>query len=197
MNLRIALALGMCLAAANASAAPQREFSASRSETVAAKVKSIDQGTRMVTLVGEDGAETSFKAGEDVKNLNQIKAGDTVNATLDQTLTLWLLAPDQPAPELAVGADVHRAQPGQKPGAMMTADLAGTATVEAIAADKKSVTLKGPRGNSVKLAVANPANLDGVTVGQRVGFAYSETLAVSVTPGKPASKDAKKDTKKK
>jgi hypothetical protein len=190
MITRIAFALALCLAAANATAA-QKEFSASRSETVAAKVKSIDQATRMVTLVAEDGTETSFKAGPDVQNLKQVKAGDVVSATLDQSLTLWLLAADQPAPEMAVGADVFRAPPGQQPGAVMTADLAGVATVEKIAPDKKSVALKGPRGNVVTLAVANPQNLDGVNVGQRVGFAYSETLAVAVKPGKPA-KDSKK-----
>jgi hypothetical protein len=107
-----------------------------------------------------------------------------VTATMNQSLTLWLLAADQPAPELSVGADVYRAPAGQKPGGTVAADLSGVATVEAIAPDKKSVTLKGPRGNLVKLDVRDPKNLDGVAVGTRVGFAYSETLAIDVTPGK-------------
>jgi hypothetical protein len=107
-----------------------------------------------------------------------------VAVKLDQALTLWILEKDQPAPELGVGADVYRAQPGQKPGGMMTADVTGVATVEELAPDKTWVTLKGPRGNVVKLDVRNPANLDGVVVGTRVGFAYSETLAISVTAAK-------------
>ncbi|HET8541131.1 MAG TPA: hypothetical protein VFL83_14750 [Anaeromyxobacter sp.] len=201
MLTRIAMALALCLAASNASAA-QKELSASRSETITAKVKNIDQKTREVTLVGDDGVETTFKAGPDVKNLDKVKAGDVVSTTLDQTLTLWILAADQAAPELSVGTDVYRAAPGQKPGGLMTADVAGVATVETIAADKKSVTLKGPKGNLVKLAVRNPENLDGVTVGTRIGFAYSETLALSVTPGKapakaPAAAPAKAAEKKK
>jgi Cu/Ag efflux protein CusF len=179
MITRIALALALCLGAGNASAG-QKEFSASRSETLTAKVTKVDQKTRMVTLVGEDGAEISFKADPEVRNLAQVKKGDMITATLDQTLTLWILAADQAAPELSVGADVYRAKPGQKPGGMMTADLSGVAVVTAIATDKKTVTLKGPRGNEVTLDVKNPANLDGVTVGTRVGFAYSETLAVNV-----------------
>lgn len=197
MITRIAMALALCLAASNASAA-QKEFSASRSETLTAKVKKVDVATREVTLVGEDGVETTFKAGPDVKNLAQVKVGDVVSTTLDQSLTLWLLGADQAAPELSVGSDVYRAAPGQKPGGMMTADVSGVATVEAIAADKKSVTLKGPKGNLVKLAVRNPENLDGVTVGTRVGFAYSETLAIGVSPGKaPAKAPAKAPEKKK
>jgi Cu/Ag efflux protein CusF len=201
MIMRIAMALALCLAASNADAV-QKEFSASRSETLTAKVKKVDVATREVTLAGDDGVETTFKAGADVKNLDKVKVGDVITTTLDQSLTLWLLAADQAAPELSVGSDVYRAAPGQKPGGMMTTDLSGIATVEKIAADKKSVTLKGPEGNLVKLAVRNPENLEGVTVGTRVGFAYSETLAIGVKAGKapakaPAAAPAKPAEKKK
>jgi Cu/Ag efflux protein CusF len=195
MMTRIAFALALCLGATNGSAA-QREISTSRSETITAKVKKIDLKTREVTLVGEDAVETTFKAGDDVRNLDKVKVGDVVSTTLDQSLTLWLLKEGDPAPELSVGSDVYRAQKGQKPGGMMTTDLTGIATVEAIAADKKFVTLKGPKGNVVKLAVRNPDNLEGVTVGTKVGFAYSETLAISVAPGKAPAKKAPAKTDK-
>jgi len=193
------VALGLCLAAAGASAAPHKEFSVSRSQTLEAKVVKVDHEKREVTLVGEDGAETTFKAGEKVRNLPQLKAGDVVSVLLDQSLTLWLLADDEQAPELQVGADVYRAPKGAKPGGITTTDVSGVATVEAIAADKKSVTLKGPRGNFVKLDVRNPANLEGVKVGTKVGFAYSETVGVEVATPKKASagKDKKRDAPKK
>src|SRR5512144_3101484 len=193
MMTRIAFALALCLGATTALAV-QKEFSASRSETITAKVKKIDLQTREVTLVGEDAVETTFKASEDVRNLEKVKVGDLVTTTLDQSLTLWILQEGQAAPELSVGSDVYRAQKNEKPGGMMTTDLTGVATVEKIAADKKSVTLKGPKGNLVKLAVRHPDNLEGVTVGTRVGFAYSETLAIGVAPGKaPAKAPAKSE----
>jgi Cu/Ag efflux protein CusF len=189
MMTRSTIALALCLAAGSASAA-QKEFSASRSETMTAKVKSVDQKTREVTLVGEDGSELEFKAGEEVRNLKQVAKGDVVTARLDERLTVWLLGPDQPAPELAVDSDAYRAQPGQKPGGSVRTDLSGIATVEAIAPDKSFVTLKGPRGNLLKLDVQNKENLDGVAVGQRVGIAYAQLLAVDVVP--TAKKPAKK-----
>lgn len=197
MTTRIAFALALCLGATTTFAA-QREVSTSRSETLTAKVKKIDLKTREVTLVGEDAVETTFKAGDDVRNLDKLKVGDVVTTTLDQHLTLWLLKEGDPTPDLAVGSDVYRAQKGQKPGGMMTTDLTGIATVEEIAADKKFVTLKGPRGNLVKLAVRNPDNLEGVTVGTKVGFAYSETLAISVTkaPAKKAPAKSEKPAEK-
>jgi hypothetical protein len=194
MMTRNLVALGLCLAAATASAAGHKEFSVSRTQTIESKVVKVDQQKREITLRDEDGAETTFKAGEKIRNLAQVKAGDKVTVLLDQSLTLWLLGADEAAPELQVGADVYRAPKGEKPGGITTTDVSGIATVEAIAADKKSVTLKGPRGNVVTLDVRNPANLEGVVVGTRVGFAYSETVGVDVsTPKKaPASKDAKK-----
>lgn len=197
MMTRITFALALCLAAANASAA-KKEFSASRTETVSAKVKSVDQKTRMVTLVDEGGGDVTFKAGEEVRNLAQLKAGDTVTATVDQSLFLWVLAPDEAAPQTATGADVYRAAPGEKPGGVVTADVSGVATVESVAKDKKTVTLKGPKGNLLTLDVRDPANLEGVGVGTRIGFAYSEALAVDVKAGKaPAKAPAKGEAKKK
>ncbi len=189
MMTRIAFALALCLGATSAFAA-QREVSTSRTETLTAKVKKIDLKTREVVLVGEDAVETTFKVSDDVQNLGQVKVGDVVSTTLDQSLTLWLLDENQPAPELSVGSDVYRARKGERPSGMMTTDVSGIATVVSIAPDKKFVTLKGPKGNVVKLAVRNPDNLEGVAVGTKVGFAYSETLAISVVPGKATAKKA-------
>ncbi len=189
MMTRLAFALALCLGATTALAA-QREVSTSRSETLTAKVKKVDVKTREVTLVGEDAVETTFKVSEDVKNLDKVTVGDVVTTTLDQSLTLWLLQEGEVAPDLSVGSDAYRAPKGEKPAGMMTTDLSGVATVEKIAADKKSITLKGPKGNVVTLAVRNPDNLEGVKVGTKVGFAYSETLAISVAPGKAPAKKA-------
>jgi len=190
----MALLLALGLAAGGVSAADHKEFHAARSESISAKVKAVDAKTRQVTLVGEDGTETTFTASDHVRNLDKLKEGDKVTARLDQALTVWILGKDDPAPDLSVGSDVVRAKAGEKPGGMMTADVSGVATVEEIAPDKKWVKVKGPRGNVVKLAVRDPKNLQGVKVGTRLGFAYSEAVAVGVKPAKsgksskPASK---------
>jgi Cu/Ag efflux protein CusF len=185
MHSKIALGLALCLAATGTLAEPPKEFKASQTETVTAKVKKVDQKTRDVTLEGPDG-DVTFKAGDEVKNLAQLKKGDEVTATLSQTLTLRILGKDEVAPELAAGAGIVRAPPGQKPGGAATAEVRGVATVEAIAKDKSSVSLKGPRGNVLDIAVKDPKNLEGVVIGTRVAFAYVETLAVSVAS--PAKK---------
>jgi len=78
---RIAVGLALCLAATGTLAEPPKEFKASQTESVTAKVKKVDQKTRDVTLEGPDG-DVTFKAGDDVKNLKQLKKGDEVTATL-------------------------------------------------------------------------------------------------------------------
>ena len=46
------------------------------SATVTATVTKIDQKTREVSVKTEDGKDYSFVAGENVKNLSQVKVGD-------------------------------------------------------------------------------------------------------------------------
>ncbi|MFL5415936.1 MAG: hypothetical protein ACJ78Y_08070, partial [Myxococcales bacterium] len=70
-------------------------FRAVKTSTVTAKVKSVDQKTRMVTLVNDDGESTTFKADSRIKNLKQVKPGDVVSATLTETLTARVMNPSE------------------------------------------------------------------------------------------------------
>jgi len=54
--------------------------------TVTATVEAIDQATRMVTLKGPKGNTVTFKAGEEVRNLPQVKVGDQVVAKYYESL---------------------------------------------------------------------------------------------------------------
>lgn len=51
--------------------------------------------------------------------------------------------------------------------------------------DGKYVILKGPRGNSEKVAVRNPKNLENVKVGDQVQLTYTEAMAIAVEPASP------------
>ncbi len=70
---------------AEPAAAPRGE-AVMASATVTATVVKVDQETREVTVKGEDGKEFSFIASEDVRNLAQVKPGDTVTATYAEAL---------------------------------------------------------------------------------------------------------------
>src|SRR4051812_32347407 len=84
--------------------------------TVTAKVKSVDQKTRHVTLIGSTGDEFTFTADKEIKNLPQLKAGDELTATLVESLKARVMAPGEAIPKGATEAiDLATAPVGSKP----------------------------------------------------------------------------------
>ena len=56
------------------------------------------------------------------------------------------------------------------------------ADLTAVDRKKSIVTLRGPKGNSVDLAVADPAQLKLVKTGDQVEATYTEAAAMSIEP---------------
>jgi hypothetical protein len=78
---------------------------------------------------------------------------------------------DKPVPPVA----------GAAPGVVMADVTVLNATVEAMDKDKRTVTLKGPRGREVTLKVGPEAkNFDQVKVGDKVKFRYLDSVALFV-----------------
>lgn len=197
MKLRIGFLAAAILAAPFAGRAQgtvdrDLQFQRTRAATITATVKSVDQKTRMVTVVGESGKPFTFKASDEVKNLAQLKKGDVVTVDYFDSVVIAVSKPGKNAPESSATAAMARAKPGEKPGAAAGADVTIVATVTAIAPEKDSVTLKTQEGKVETLPVKNPENLTGVMVGDQVVINATRAVAVSVTPAKDAKKDQKK-----
>lgn len=60
-----------------------------------ATVQSVDPGARTLVLVPRKGEPRAYKAGTQVQNLDRIKAGDTVRATVAEELTVYVLRDGQ------------------------------------------------------------------------------------------------------
>lgn len=193
----VALGLGAALLAgcatsggeaspAAAAAAPARSgIAAEEAVTVSATVESIDHATRMVTLRGPEGKTINFRAGPEVRNLAQVQQGDVVQVAYYESLAWHVRKPGEATPGVAAAAAVGRAEPGEKPGAAGIEAITVTTTIEAIDRAARTVTLKGADGKLATIPVKNPANLEGVAVGDLVEITYTEALAISVeTPAK-------------
>ena len=78
-------------------------------------------------------------------------------------------------------------KPADRPNAVVTREASITATVEAIDYDKRTVDLKGPKGNVVTLKVGPEAkNFNQVKTGDRVTAKYYESTAIQVRkPSEP------------
>ncbi len=113
-------------------AAPGTAY-ASRVVTATATVTAIDMATRQVTLRRADGSTFTVVAGEEVRNLPQLRVGDTVTIDFYDTLALELKKGGTGAP--ASRSDIlsgSRAELGQRPGGITTHETVIVADVIAV-----------------------------------------------------------------
>jgi hypothetical protein len=188
----IALALVMVSACASDSPKPMRPTDTvattregdtvqrTQTTTMQAKVVAVDQQTRMVTLEDADGEHVTFRADEQVKNLPQVRKGDMVTAVYKRAVAARLLKRGERKGPTGVAGELATAKPGEKPAAVGAQMVELTATVTKVDPAKQEVTLKGPEGNKVTVAVEDPTVIARVKTGDLVDVMYAEGVAISV-----------------
>ena len=158
-----------------------------RAVEVSAQVVAIDKATRTVTLKGPKGDAVDVVAGSEVRNFDQIKVGDLVVARYLEALTLELRKTRAAAGDVAVREEAGKAKAGERPAVAGARQVTALADVTAVDPQKSTITLKGPRGNEVVLAVQNPDQFKVVKKGDQVEVTYTEALALSVEPAPKAA----------
>jgi hypothetical protein len=145
-----------------------------------ATVEAIDPSTRMVTLKGPKGNSVTFKAGEEVRNLAQVKVGDEVKFAYYESLAVRVLKTGEAFPTAGESAAMARAKKGEKPAGVVGKEMTVNVTITAIDKAAKTVTLKKEDGKSVTVTPLEPKNIDKVKVGDRLVVTYTEAVAVKV-----------------
>jgi hypothetical protein len=154
---------------------------------VGAVVTGIDKTTRTITLKGPK-RTIDVVAGDEVRNFDQIKVGDTVMVKYVESLSLELKKTKGKADAKVEEAAV-RAKPGSTPAAAVGRQVTVLADVVAVDPKNSTISLRGPRGNVVDLKVDNKDHFKVVKKGDQVEAVYTEALALAVTPAsKPAAK---------
>jgi len=143
-----------------------------KTEEVRAQIVSLDRLTRAITLKGPQGTVVDLLAGKEVKNFDALKVGEFVTVRYFQSLALELQKPGQAA------AVMH-----ERPTARGR-EVRAIAKVTAIDETAKTISLKGPRGNTLTLDVRNPEHFKVMKVGDEVRVTYTEAVAFSVQPAK-------------
>ena len=165
--------------AASPSAAALPAGAAATVATVTATVEAVDLTTREVRLKGEDGKVLTIVAGDEVRNLPQVKVGDVVTFEYYQVLAVALEPTTSLYRERIEREEAARAPLGAKPAGVVQKTVDITGTVQAIDRKARVVTLRGPE-RSVTLKVADDVNLENVQEGQTVLARYIEGFGVSV-----------------
>ena len=83
-------------------------------KNITAKVTAIDHKTRMVTLTGPEGNSLTFKAGPDVKRLDEIKKDDTVTIRYTEAIAIDVVATGKSAPPAGTKKDPPKKEPVEK-----------------------------------------------------------------------------------
>ncbi|WP_019465382.1 hypothetical protein [Dyella japonica] len=160
-------------------------------KTITATVVSVDQQERFITLKGPKGKEVTIQAGPEVKNFDQLKAGDQVTAHYQAAVAVQIMPAGSAKRDVTYDAGQATAAPGSKPGVKEGQAVTVTSKLTAIDLKNHTVTLKGPDGNERTIAVKDPerqAKMSELKVGDMVVATYVEALAVTVTPKAKAAK---------
>ena len=157
-----------------------------------ASITAIDKATRSITLKGPKGDEQKVVAGPEVKNFDQLKVGDVVQAQYLESLVLELKKGGGLPVAKTEKAGGVAAKPGEKPAGAAGRQVTVVGNVMKIDAATQTVTVKGPE-RTVDLKVRNPEQFKLIAVGDQIEATYTEAIAVAVTPAaKPVEKAAPK-----
>ena len=148
--------------------------------TAQATVDSVDAAKRTVTLKMPNGMLRTVKAGPEVKNFDQIKAGDKVNARFLESVAV-VVAKKGEQPSATETQTVEVAAKGEKPGVVVVNTLDISAVVEKIDYKKRLISLKGPEGNVREFVVDKSVKkFKNIKKGDDVFVRFTEAVAITV-----------------
>lgn len=153
----------------------------------AATVEDIDHATRMVTIKGPKGWVATVQASDDVKNLDQVKAGDQINIKYYQSAAVNLAKPGEapPTPGARIKVGTASAEPGAKPAGVAVKEVRATIKVISVDPYKKTISFLGPDTRFREVSMDTPDlkhYLDEIKDGDMVQVVFTEALAISITP---------------
>jgi hypothetical protein len=146
-----------------------------------ASITAIDKATRDVTLKGPQGNEVTVTAGPEIKNFDQLKVGDQVNAKYVEALTLQLVKGGGQAVARTEQMGATGAKAGAQPAGAVGRQVTITADVVALDPATQTVTLKGPQ-RTVDMVVGDPEQFKRIAKGDQVQATYTQALALAVEP---------------
>ena len=149
--------------------------------TVAVTVSAVDVASRRVTLVDDAGNKVTLTARPEIRNLDRLRAGDRLTATINKRLVILARAGGgEPSNTYAVAAS--SAEKGASPGGVIAETYESVATVTAIDTANRAATLKFADGSTHTVPVRPDVDLTRYKVGDSVIVRTTSTLSVLASP---------------
>ncbi|KAI3592431.1 hypothetical protein D9X30_2168 [Cupriavidus sp. U2] len=149
---------------------------------VSGRVVNVDPDSKAVLVKGPGGNLVEIIAGDEAKNIGNVKKGDIVTLTRGAAVVAGL----EPigSKDTALMEQVERishAPEGGKPGVMREITTTITAQVTNVDVAKRTVTFRGPRETLRTVKVQDPnIDLASIKKGQMAKFVIKEVVAITV-----------------
>jgi len=149
---------------------------------VSGKVVAVDPDSKAVLVQGPRGNLVELVAGDEAKNMGNVKKGDVVTLTRAAAVVAALEPITSKDTALMEQVErVSRAPEGGKPGVMREITTTITAQITNIDTAKRTVTFRGPRETLRTVKVQDPAiDLASIKKGQMAKFVIKEVVAITV-----------------
>jgi Cu/Ag efflux protein CusF len=178
------LALSASAFAQPASKGPSKSPSGGMSDAVmvTATVQAVDLKARTVTVKGPEGKVVTIKVDPEIPNLEQLKIGDEVVAKYYEALAWDVKKAGSSTMQPGITESAGAGKEGGGRTAIGKRSVRMVVTITAIDAAAHRVTVKEPDGPTSVIKVKNPANLEGVKVGDQIEVKFTQALAISFEP---------------
>jgi hypothetical protein len=142
-------------------------------------IEAIDKDKGTVTLKGPRGRTVTIEVRDKAK-LDAVKVGDPVVATYTEAVAFQVKKAGTAAPGVSAQESRVSSAPGATPAGAVGREITVTATIAAIDKKARTVTIKGPEGNTETVKAKDPKNLEAIKVGDLVEITYFQALAIAL-----------------
>ncbi|HWW81749.1 MAG TPA: hypothetical protein VNY82_19265 [Steroidobacteraceae bacterium] len=146
--------------------------------TLAGTVETIDHDKHLMNIKTADGVFNTVDVPPSVKRFDEVKVGDKVSVTYNNTVFVKLKPPGEAAAD--TGSQTSTMGQEARPGGTTAVERTMTATVAAIDTAAPSITFVGPNGWKYSRRVADPDVLDKLKVGDQVDITWNTSVTVAV-----------------
>ena len=165
-------------------AADPKSVSSENVTQATATVLSVDRNNRTLVLRSSDGVDTVVVVGPEVRNFDQISAGDTVTATYREALLAQVVPKGSAMSEPTTTITESRAKEGELPAAAVSASVSTDVVIQSVDQSFDTVTFKRPDGVVRTVAVDDPEATKFVhhlKPGDEVRVTYTEATAIALS----------------
>lgn len=154
--------------------------------TARATVKTVDLQTRKVTLETAGGNTIVLKVGDEVRNLPQVRPGDTVIAHYYTSSAYVLAPPGTKLPDDSLTVAGGRAAAGEKPAGAVATKMVVSGLVVGVDRTLHTVSLVDPAGGAIRsVNVVTPEGQQSmklIKVGDTITAIITEAVLIGVEP---------------